>query len=151
MVREFHPRALITISVKTYKQIHEIIKIKLGTHGSNCHVARVGRIRASFFDLNVEEEYEKKLKKMSMGGYGQWCNSNFRFTGIMDQQRTIYHTVSYRNDAAIYRYYRLIYRCARTDAYQLNDSAGCGIGQGVGYGIVAATESGENRRHKKTH
>ena len=30
----------------------------------------------------------------------------------------------YRNDAAIYRYYGLIYRCARTGAYRLNDSAG---------------------------
>ena len=50
----------------------------------------------------------------------QWCHSNFRFTGTMDQQRTVFekfHPSSYRNDAAIYR-------CARTGAYRLNDSAG---------------------------
>ena len=52
-------------------------------------------------------------------GCCQWCHSNFRFTGTMDQQRTVFekfHPSSYRNDAAIYR-------CARTGAYRLNDNA----------------------------
>ena len=69
----------------------------------------------------------KTFRTCFRNGYGQWGHSNFRFTGTMDQQRTIiYHTASYRNDAVINRYYGLIYRCARTSAYRLNDSAGYG-------------------------